>query len=157
MKLKANYLSLTGYRLPTEAEMEYATRAGAGTARYYGETEELLPKYAWYIKNSEDKTWPVGSLKPNDWGLFDVQGHVHTWCQDRSNEYARFQVFGIEEDKEDKEDINSINNNVLRVTRGGAFGNRASDTRSSFRFNDWARNENSRGHSNGFRPARTCR
>jgi formylglycine-generating enzyme required for sulfatase activity len=64
--LKANYLSLSGYRLPTEAEMEYATRAGALTARYYGETEELLSRYAWYEKNSQERTWPVGSKKPND-------------------------------------------------------------------------------------------
>ena len=83
MKLTANYLSRSGYRLPTEAEMEYATRAGAVTTRYYGETEELLPKYAWYNKNSQDRTWPVGSMKPNDLGLFDVQGNVFTWCQER--------------------------------------------------------------------------
>src|SRR6516225_191938 len=75
-RLKANYLSRRGYRLPTEAEMEFATRAGASTARYYGETEELLPKYAWYLRNSQEQTWPVGSLKPNDLGLFDVQGNV---------------------------------------------------------------------------------
>jgi formylglycine-generating enzyme required for sulfatase activity len=63
-KLKANYLSLSGYRLPTEAEMEYATRAGAVTARYCGETEDLLLRYAWYWKNSPQQTGPVGSLKP---------------------------------------------------------------------------------------------
>ena len=63
--------------------MEYATRAGAATSRYYGETDELLPKYAWYLKNSQGKTWPVGSLKPNDLGFFDVQGNVYTWCQER--------------------------------------------------------------------------
>ena len=50
IKLKAGYLSLSGYRLPSEEEMEYVTRAGASTARYYGETEDLLPKYAWYNK-----------------------------------------------------------------------------------------------------------
>ena len=54
--------------------MEYATRAGAVTSRYYGETEELLPKYAWHVKNSQERTWPVGSFKPNDLGLFDVAG-----------------------------------------------------------------------------------
>jgi hypothetical protein len=58
-KLKANYLSVTGYRLPTEAEMEYAIRAEALTSRYFGETEDLLAKYAWYLKNSQEQTWPV--------------------------------------------------------------------------------------------------
>ena len=66
IQLKANYLSLDGYRLPTEAEMEFATRAGALTIRYFGETDELLSKYAWYNKNSQEKTWPVGSVKPKD-------------------------------------------------------------------------------------------
>jgi len=75
-KLKENYLTLTGYRLPTEAEMEHATRAGALTSRYFGEIEELLPKYAWYLQNSKEQTWPVARLKPNDFGLFDV--HVGT-------------------------------------------------------------------------------
>ena len=89
MKLAANYLKRSGYRLPTEAEMEFATRAGSVTSRYYGETEELLPKYAWYNKNGQDRTWPVGSKKPNDLGLFDVQGNVFTWCQERFKAYPK--------------------------------------------------------------------
>src|SRR5439155_22571080 len=75
-RLARNYLRRGGYRLPTDAEMEYATRAGAATARYYGETEELLPKYAWYLKNAQDRPWPVGMLKPNDFGLFDAHGNA---------------------------------------------------------------------------------
>ena len=81
--------------------MEYATRAGAVTSRYYGETEELLPKYAWYNKNSKGKTWPVGSLKPNDLGLFDVQGNVFTWCQESYKPYPSVEGDGSAEDKED--------------------------------------------------------
>jgi formylglycine-generating enzyme required for sulfatase activity len=86
-KLKENYLSLTGYRLPTEAEWEYACRAGAVTSRSYGETEELLDRYAWYLTNAHERTWPVGSKKPNDLGLFDLHGNVYTWCQESYQDY----------------------------------------------------------------------
>ena len=81
MKAKDKYLELSGYRLPTEAEWEYACRAGTVTSRYYGETEELLKHYGWYAKNAELRTWPVGSKKPNDWGLFDLHGNIYCWCQ----------------------------------------------------------------------------
>ncbi len=116
-KLKANYLSLTGYRLPTEAEMEYSIRAGAVTSRYFGETPDLLPKYVWYSTNSQDKTWPVGSLKPNDLGLFDVQGNVSTWCQDSFKPYPSKKEGEVVEDREDELVIVST---LARAVRGGA-------------------------------------
>jgi eukaryotic-like serine/threonine-protein kinase len=148
-KLKENYLSLTGYRLPTEAEMEYATRAGALTSRYYGETDELLPKYAGYLKNSQEQTWPVGSLKPNDLGLFDVQGNVYTWCQESYKDYPK----GNEaEARDDQEDGIVVTSTVVRVLRGGSFLLRASDLRSAFRYGNVP---SFRNYIVGFRPART--
>jgi formylglycine-generating enzyme required for sulfatase activity len=149
--LRKNYLSLTGYRLPTEAEMEQAARAGALTSRYFGESEELLPSYAWYIKNSRDRTWPVGSLKPNDFGLFDALGNVFTWCQERSLDYPQGQERKASEDIEDILSINTQNNRVLR---GGSFSLRASNVRSSGRNFDVPANRN---YISGFRPARTYR
>jgi serine/threonine protein kinase/formylglycine-generating enzyme required for sulfatase activity/energy-coupling factor transporter ATP-binding protein EcfA2 len=146
--LKKNYLGLCGYRLPTEAEMEYATRAGALTSRYYGETEELLPKYAWYLKNSQEKAWPVGFLKPNDFGLFDMHGNVFTWCQERYRNYPSNQGKQLE----DKEDILSIDNQYSRVLRGGSFAIHASDVRSSDRSSNGPAN---RYAGDSFRPART--
>jgi formylglycine-generating enzyme required for sulfatase activity len=128
--LKAKYLSLSGYRLPTEAEMEYATRAGALTSRYYGETDELLPKHAWYFKNSQARTWPVGSLKPNDLGLFDAQGNVFTWCQERYKEYPAGKGDGAVEDQEDESVVTGTDS---RVVRGGCFYDPASHVRSAYR------------------------
>jgi hypothetical protein len=147
-KLKEKYLSLSGYRLPTEAEMEYATRAGAVTARYYGETDELLEKYAWYTKNSREKTWPVGSLKPNDLGLFDTQGNVYTWCQEAYANYPSASKDGVVDDRE----YYLLTTDGSRVLRGGSFIVPASDVRSA------SRNLNvpaTRDIVVGFRPART--
>ncbi len=131
MKLKANYLELNGYRLPTESEWEYACRAGAVTSRYYGESAELLGKYAWYTKNSLDR-WmlPVGSLKPNDLGLFDMLGNAWQWCEDRALYYS------AGEDKEDIKDIKDINKDDSRVLRGGSFLYLASNVRSAYRFDN---------------------
>jgi len=149
VKLKANYLRLEGYRLPTETEMEYATRAGAVTSRYFGETEELIPKYAWYSKNSKGQTWPVGSLKPNDLGFFDTQGNVYTWCQERYKEYPTGKGDDVIEDNEDDELAIS---GASRVLRGGWFAYPASLVRCAFR-NDGA--PTIRYNYVGFRVART--
>jgi serine/threonine protein kinase/formylglycine-generating enzyme required for sulfatase activity len=149
MKLRRNYLSLTGYRLPTEAEMEYATRAGALTSRYYGETDELLPKYAWYAKNAQERTWPVGSRKPNDLGFFDVHGNAFTWCQES---YKSYPTRKSEEADEDREDGLVIVAAQARVLRGGSFGSQAFFVRSASRIYNVPAN---RSNVYGFRVART--
>jgi serine/threonine protein kinase/formylglycine-generating enzyme required for sulfatase activity len=149
IKLKASYLSLSGYRLPTEAEMEYAIRAGAVTSRYFGETEDLLEEYAWYQKNSQERTWPVGSKKPNDIGLFDIQGNVWTWCQERSRNYPEIKGSAISEDKEDELVVGSPD---ARVLRGGSFNSSIATVRSAFRNREVT---SIRDDNVGFRTARS--
>jgi serine/threonine protein kinase/formylglycine-generating enzyme required for sulfatase activity len=151
-KLKENYLGLRGYRLPAEAEVEYATRAGAVTSRHYGETEELLERYGWYVKNSKERTWPVGSKKPNDLGFFDLHGNVYTWCQERyKGGYPTSKDCGRIEDKED--DL-SINPTDFRVFRGGSFDSQSWDVRCASRFKAVP---TFHAIYIGFRPARTFR
>src|SRR5271157_1205457 len=119
MKIVPDALEQPGYRLPTEAEWEYACRAGAVTSRYYGRSVELLGKYAWYSQNSQDRAWPCGQLLPNELGLFDMLGNVYEWCQEQYYPYPEG------EGNTTTDDMNillSIKERSPRLLRGGSFG-----------------------------------
>ena len=128
MKLPANYLSRTGYRLPTEAEFEYACRAGTLTSRYYGNSDELLSKYAWTAANSNYHASPVGRLWPNMFGLFDTLGNVAELCQTTLQSYP-----GAGRMMVDAEEPIAIGPEHPVVWRGGAFLYQPSDARAAHR------------------------
>ena len=151
MKIPDNVLQRKGYRLPTEAEWEYACRAGAMTSRYYGRSDELLGQYACYQTNTRgDQAWPCGSLLPNDLGLFDMLGNVYEWCQDR------YQNYQPGEDRKIFDRINisePIINTHTRICRGGSFSNLPAVVRSATRIGTVQ--PSGRLAYIGFRPART--
>lgn len=149
MKPALDFLRRKGYRLPTEAEWEYACRADAVASRYYGQSDELLVKYAWYQKNSGDRSWPVGSLKPNDLGLFDMYGNAWQWCHDSYADYTPTQGG---KSAEDVSDTSPLLEKTCRVLRGGGFYYPSEYLRSAYRYR---LQPGVRLASYGFRPART--
>ena len=151
MKILPDALKLPGYRLPTEAEWEYACRAGAVTSRYYGRSVELLGKYAWYSKNSQDRAWPCGQLLPNELGLFDMLGNVYEWCQEQ---YYRYPEGEGNTTTDDIKILVTIKEQDVRLLRGGSFLDGPASVRSAFRSGLYPA---LRYGNYGFRPSRTWR
>jgi formylglycine-generating enzyme required for sulfatase activity len=113
------------YRLPTEAEWEYAARAGTTTAYCFGDEVKRLREYAWYGENSGQKTHPVGQLEANAWGLHDMHGNVWEWVQDwyNANYYQQSALI----DPQGPEEGGS------KVLRGGSWSHRAGGVRVALR------------------------
>ena len=111
------------YRLPTEAEWEYACRAGSSTAYCFGGDETRLGEYAWYYENSGETTHPVGEKRPNVWGLYDMHGNVWEWCNDWYGDYPSGTVT----------DPTGASSGSIRVDRGGGWNFVAAGCRSADR------------------------
>ncbi len=111
------------YRLPTEAEWEYTCRASSEAAYCFGDDERQLGDYAWYWKNSEGKTHPVGEKRANAWGLYDVHGNVLEWVRDGYERYS----------KAPQRNPSGPETGSDRVIRGGAWDDAAGNCRSAFR------------------------
>jgi len=111
------------FRLPTEAEWEYASRAGAGTKYHFGGDDSELDDYVWYRGNCGRRTHPVGEKRPNGWGLYDMCGNVWEWCQSLSRPYPYRADDG-------REDVSAFGRRVLR---GGSRDGGAADCRSAVR------------------------
>lgn len=140
--------SASGYRLPSEAEWEYACRAGSSTRFYFGESAEELKSFAWFEGNSQSKPHPVGQRKPNAWGLYDMAGNVWEWCND---------FYGAKYYRDSPSDNpRGPKQGEKRVLRGGAWSSSAVNCAS------WIRNCDEAGQtdvcltmdSNGFRCVR---
>jgi formylglycine-generating enzyme required for sulfatase activity len=113
------------FRLPTEAEWEYACRAGSQTEYCFGDFEPDLGNYGWYLENSHGKINPVGRLLPNAWGLYDMHGNVRELCVDRYSKtyYARSSAH---------DPVNPVKG-YERVVRGGSCSDRPANLRSASR------------------------
>ncbi len=130
-------------RLPSEAEWEFACRAGTATLFSFGDDKTVLTHYAWFTGNAKGNDPPVGAKKPNPWGLYDMHGYVWEWCADSWHpDYKDAPADGSpRQAKEAKE----------RMLRGGAWTRQADACRSAFRFH---RPVQAKGPDIGFRCVR---
>lgn len=123
-----------GYRLPTEAEWEYACRAGTETRYLFGDDPGELDRYAWFSGNSQIQRQEVAQKAPNPWGLYDMHGNVWEWCWDRYKLDSLTRV-------RDWDDLRQFVKPEWRVVRGGSFYNPPETLRSArrgrFRPEDW--------------------
>jgi formylglycine-generating enzyme required for sulfatase activity len=148
MTIPADVLKRTGYRLPIEAEWEYACRAGSVTIRYYGSSVDLLSDYAVYADDGVDAAWSVGQLLPNDLGLFDMLGNVWEWCDEHSHRYSVARGRTSRSDEYVSGDVDARG----RLLRGGSFDDGSWRTRAACRK---ATRPADGGSTCGFRPVRT--
>jgi len=112
--------------LPTEAQWEYACRAGTEDEWHFGNDESLLESHAWYNKNSNNKKHPVAQKKPNQWGLYDIYGNISEWCLDD------FYMYQENPDCVDDPIFIGDQSNA-KVVRGGSFAHLARESRSASR------------------------
>ncbi|HUT04536.1 MAG TPA: formylglycine-generating enzyme family protein [bacterium] len=118
-----------GYRLPTEAEWEYACRAGTTTRFYTGDSDPDLRRAGWYFNNSGQTTHPVGEKERNAWGLYDMHGNVWEWCWD----WYSSRYYGTRPDPDS--DPTGASSGAVRVLRGGGWYGLTWSCRSAGR--DW--------------------
>ncbi len=124
---KCNFQA-NGYRLPTEAEWEWACRAGSRTRYFFGEAPADLGQYACYKGNSTRGPSAVGSKRPNPWGLYDIYGNVWEWCNDAyKDDYYRHSP---------GQDPRGPETSATRVLRGGCWNSRADWCRSAYRLDE---------------------
>jgi formylglycine-generating enzyme required for sulfatase activity len=133
-----------GYRLLTEAEWEYACRAGTITRWSFGDEESRLSEFAWFGENAKGQPQPVAQKKPNPWGLYDMHGNVWEWVTDWHGDYPQ----------NSQSDPTGPETGSNRVLRGGSVNFEPGKLRSAFR--NWSQPED-RGKGVGFRCARSPR